>query len=123
MPTRKKRTATTSAGESLLNNDTDLLQSLMKSALQAVLEGEMLEALGAGPFERCDARQGYRAGYYQRGLVTRIGKPELRIPRDREGWFATELFKRYQSSEKALVSALAASHIQGASTRKVKAIT
>ena len=123
MTTRKKRTAKSSAVESLMNNDTELLKTLMKAALEEVLEGEMVEALGAGPGERSEGRQGYRSGYYQRGLVTRIGKLELRIPRDREGRFSTELFERYQRSEKALVSALAEMYIQGVSTRKVKAIT
>ena len=55
--------------------------------------------------------------------MTRIGKLELRVPRDRDGRFSTELFARYQRSEKALVSALAEMYVQGVSTRKVKAIT
>ena len=59
----------------------------------------------------------------QPGLVTRIGKLELRVPRDREGRFSTELFDRFQRSEKALVSALAEMYVQGVSTRKVKAVT
>ena len=79
--------------------------------------------MGAGPGERTAARQGYRSGYYTRGLVTRIGKLELRVPRDRDGRFSTELFERYQRSEKALVSALAELYVHGVSTRKVKAIT
>ena len=57
----------------------------MEEALQEVLEAEMTEALGAGPGERTADRVGYRSGYYSRGLVTRIGKLELRVPRDREG--------------------------------------
>jgi transposase-like protein len=83
----------------------------------------MADALGALPGERVASRLGYRAGYYTRGLVTRIGKLELRVPRDREGRFSTELFERYQRSEKALVAALAEMYVQGVSTRKVKAIT
>ena len=70
-----------------------------------------------------EGRQGYRAVYDSRGLVTRIGKFELRVPRDRDGRLSTELFARYQRSEKALVSALAEMSVQGVSTRKVKAIT
>ena len=66
---------------------------------------------------------GYGAGYYPRGLVTRVGKLELRVPRDREGRFSTELFERYQRSEQVPVSALAEMYIQGVSTRKVTAIT
>jgi putative transposase len=52
-----------------------------------------------------------------------VGKLELRVPQDREGRFSTQLFERYQRSEKALVSALAEMYVQGVSTRKVKAIT
>jgi putative transposase len=45
------------------------------------------------------------------------------MPQDRAGRFSTELFERYQRSEKALVAALAEMYVQGVSTRKVKAIT
>jgi putative transposase len=37
--------------------------------------------------------------------------------------FSTELFARYQRSERALVAALAEMYVQGVSTHKVKAIT
>ena len=103
--------------------DRDLMKALMKEALQEVLEGEMSEFLGAERGERTQARGGYRAGYYGRNLVTRIGKLELRVPRDRSGEFSTALFERYARSEKALVAALAEMYVQGVSTRKVKAIT
>jgi transposase-like protein len=99
--------------------DRDLMKALMKEALQEVLEGEMTEFLGAEPGERTEARNGYRAGYYGRNLVTRIGKLELRVPRDRGGEFSTALFERYARSEKALVAALAEMYVQGVSTRKV----
>jgi len=56
-------------------------------------------------------------------LVTRVGTLELRVPQDRAGRFSTELFERYQRSEKALVAALAEMYVQGVSTRKVKAVT
>ncbi len=56
-------------------------------------------------------------------LVTRVGKLELRVPQDRDGRFSTELFERYQRSERALVATLAEMYVQGVSTRKVKAIT
>jgi putative transposase len=91
--------------------------------LQELLEAEMSEALGAEKGERTPDRLGYRAGHYQRSLITRVGKLELRVPQDRHGRFSTELFERYQRSEKALVAALAEMYVQGVSTRKVKAIT
>ena len=123
MTTRAKRSAKTSRIEALVSSDRALLKRLVKESLQEVLEADMTEALGAGSGERTAGRIGYRSGYYSRGLVTRIGKLELRVPRDREGRFSTELFDRYQRSEKALVSALAEMYVQGVSTRKVKAIT
>ena len=122
MTTRKGK-AKLSAMEGLVAGDHDLMKSLMKEALQEVLESEMTEHLGATPGERTEGRTGYRAGYYSRGLVTRIGKLELRVPRDRSGEFSTALFERYARSEKALVAALAEMYVQGVSTRKVKAIT
>ena len=123
MTTRTKRTAKPRPIEALIGGDRELLKGLVKEALHEVLEAEMTEALGAGLGERTADRTGYRSGYYSRGLVTRIGKLELRVPRDREGRFSTELFDRYQRSEKALVSAPAEMYVQGVSTRKVKAVT
>ena len=121
--TKQEHKTKLSLVESLVTGDRDLMKGLLREALQEVLEGEMTEFLGAGVGERSDSRTGYRAGYYSRGLVTRIGKLELRVPRDRNGEFSTALFERYQRSEKALVAALAEMYVQGVSTRKVKAIT
>src|ERR1700744_4654976 len=117
--------------KALLREDEEFLRALVRTALQEVLEAEMTEALGAekslplaGPGgERAAGRQGYRSGYYGRTLITRVGKLELRVPQDRTGRFSTELFERYQRSERALVAALAEMYVQGVSTRKVKAIT
>ena len=120
--TMKERNTKLSAAEAVAG-DRDLIKVLMKEALQEVLEGEMTDFLGAAPGERTESRSGYRAGYYGRSLVTRIGKLELRVPRDRSGEFSTALFERYARSEKALVAALAEMYVQGVSTRKVKAIT
>src|SRR5665647_532047 len=100
--TTSKHKAKSKPVEALVAGDRDLMKSLLKEALQEVLEGEMTEFLGASPSERTEGRQGYRAGYYGRNLVTRIGKLELRVPRDRNGEFSTALFERYARSEKAL---------------------
>jgi len=101
----------------------DYLRTVVEEVVQQILEVEMDETLGAGKSERTTNRRGYRSGYYQRTLITRVGKLELRVPQDRQGHFRTEVFERYQRSEKALVGALAEMYVQGVSTRKVKAIT
>jgi len=122
MTERKGKSGTIDV-KALLAGDEESLRALMRTALQEVLEVEMAEALGAEKGERTSSRLGYRSGYYGRTLVTRIGKLELRVPQDRAGRFSTELFERYQRSERALVAALAEMYVQGVSTRKVKKIT
>jgi putative transposase len=109
--------------KALLERDEDFLRSAVEVLVQAVLEAEMSQAIGAEKGERSPARLGYRSGYYGRSLITRVGTLELRVPQDRQGRFSTQVFERYQRSEKALVGALAEMYVQGVSTRKVKAIT
>jgi len=102
----------------------EFVREVVRAALQELMEAEMTETVGAGKGERVgEMRAAYRSGYYGRSLVTRVGKLELRIPQDRKGLFRTELFERYQRSEKALIDTLAEMYIQGVSTRKVKSIT
>lgn len=101
----------------------DPLRSLLEQIVQDLLDFEFTNFIGAESGERTDTRRGYRNGYRPRTLTTRVGKLELQVPRDREGRFSTELFQRYQRSEKGLVLALMQMYVQGVSTRKVKKIT
>ena len=119
---RGKRIAVVGNWKAALSHD-EGFRDAVRAYVQEVLEAEMDEALGAGKWERSEGRQGYRSGYYGRTLVTRVGKLELRVPQDRHGRFSTEVFERYQRSEKALVSCLSEMYVQGVSTRKVKAVT
>jgi transposase-like protein len=121
--TRNENKPSIVAVKELMGANHDALRRIVQDLLQEMLEGEMTEALGAGKSERSDGRIGYRSGHYNRTLITRVGKLELRVPQDRDGRFSTELFERYQRSEQALVAALAEMYVQGVSTRKVKAIT
>jgi putative transposase len=121
--TRKQNNAKELDWKALLAEQGDFLRPLAQAILQQVMEAEMNEAVAAGKGERTASRVGYRSGYYSRTLITRVGKLELRVPQDRDGRFRTEVFERYQRSEKALVWALSEMYVQGVSTRKVKAIT
>jgi transposase-like protein len=107
----------------LMSRDKDFLRPLVQTVVQEVLEAAMEAALGAGKGERTSERLGYRSGYYGRKLITRVGTLELRVPQDRAGRFSTEVFERYQRSEKALVAAFIEMYVQGVSTRKIKAIS
>jgi putative transposase len=95
----------------------------VERTVQQVLEAELTNFLGAGTYERNGERRGWRNGYKPRTLKTRVGELELMVPKDRDGEFQTELFERYQRSEKALVLAMLEMYVGGVSTRKVSAIT
>jgi transposase-like protein len=120
---RRQNSANKLDWKEVIGGQEDFLRPLIREVLQQVMEAEMEEVLGAEKGERTSNRQGYRSGYYGRTLVTRVGKLELRVPQDRQGRFRTEIFERYQRSEKALVGALTEMYVQGVSTRKVKAVT
>src|SRR5688572_27270478 len=120
--TEAKSKLALAAAKELIRGNPDGLREIVRAVLQEILEAEMTDALGAAKSERTAGRLGYRAGYYGRTLITRVGKLELRVPQDRDGRFSTELFERYQRSEQALVASLAEMD-EGVSTRKVKAVT
>jgi putative transposase len=121
--TKNDRKPAIAAIKDLFAENPDGLREVVRAVMQEMLEAEMTEALGAEKSERSSTRLGYRSGHYERSFVTRVGNIELRVPQDRDGRFSTELFERYQRSERALVATLAEMYVQGVSTRKVKAIT
>lgn len=121
--TRKNRKKTVNELKAIIGEDQDLIRGIVQLTVQEFLEAEMNEAIGAAKGERTDERLGYRSGHYPRKLITRVGTLELRVPQDRQGRFSTEIFSRYQRSEKALVAALIEMYVQGVSTRKIKAVS
>ena len=106
-----------------LLNDPDFLNQAVTRFLQQFMEAEITSFLQAEPYQRTSERTGYRNGYKPRVLKTRVGRIELCVPQDREGRFSSELFSRFQRSEKALILALQEAYLQGVSTRKVTKIT
>ncbi|MGZ2464553.1 transposase-like protein [Sinorhizobium medicae] len=111
------KTASAAVKDILLSNP-DWLREVIRTVMQEVLEAEMDEALGAAKGERTPERLGYRSGHYGRTLITRVGKLELRVTQDRSGQFSTELFERYQRSERPLVATLAFSQPTSCKCRK-----
>jgi putative transposase len=119
----KQRIGIPAATQSVLTDDPDFLRFIVERVIQEVLEAEMTAHLHAEPYERSAERRGYRNGYKPRQLNTRVGTLTLQVPQDRDGTFSTQLFARYQRSEKALVLALMEMYVEGVSTRKVRQIT
>ncbi|HVS55309.1 MAG TPA: IS256 family transposase [Casimicrobiaceae bacterium] len=99
------------------------LRDLIAEVLNQVLQAQLTEHLGADRHERSEDRAGYRNGYRERTLYTRVGPLTLRVPQTRDGSFAPEIFERYRRNEQALVLALMEMVVNGVSTRKVARIT
>jgi transposase-like protein len=95
---------------------------LVEDIINQVLEAQAAEQLKAKPYERTEERQGYRNGHRDKLLKSRVGELTLMVPRLRSGYFSTELFKRYQRSEQALLLAMVKMVANGVSTRKVRAV-
>jgi transposase-like protein len=112
-------------GNALSNllSDSNGLAQLLEPILNQVLQSQASEQLGAEPYERNKERAAYRNGNRPRTLYTRIGPLTLQVPQFRDGQFNTDIFKRYQRSEQALVLSLMEMYVNGVSTRKVTKIT
>jgi transposase-like protein len=106
-----------------LLNESEGMAALVESVVNQVLEAQMTEHLGAERYVQSNNREGYRNGYRNRTLYTRVGPLTLRIPQTRDGSFSTDIFKRYQRSEQAFVLGLMEMYLQGVSTRKVTKVT
>ena len=99
------------------------LAELVTGICNQILKAQQAEHVGAQSYERTDTRTGYRNGYQERTITTRVGPLTLLIPRTRDGDFSPELFARMQRSEQALVQAMMEMVVNGVSTRKVTRIT
>jgi putative transposase len=134
MPIPKKKPITQSSDDSTLESSShpmpeqaefrQHLRRLAVSAVQVLIEQIMLEELeqciGASWGECTPNRRGYRNGFYTRDLVTSTGRIEdLKVPRDREGEFHTQVFERYNRYEPEVAEALTEMFVSGTSTHKV----
>jgi transposase-like protein len=111
----------------LRQNIQDLLRQRVLEAVQTVLEEELREALGTGPYERSDERLGYRNGHQTRRITTRLGTEDLRVPRGRiveDGGstreFRSEIVPRYQRRTREVNEAILGAYLAGANTRRIR---
>src|SRR5699024_4883517 len=106
--------------EDLLNSNlNDVVKSSIVLILNDYMEKERDDYISAGSHERSDERHDYRNGFYTRELLMKVGRITLRVPRTRNGDFHTEVFERYQRSEKSFLLAIMDMFFKGISTRGV----
>lgn len=104
------------------------IHKLVAGAARSFMERAMLEEiaamLGAGWGEHSPNRKGYRNGTQRvpdsRDLATTSGPIlGLKVPRDREGQFQTQLFDNYHRYEPQVEAGLIEMFVKGASTTSV----
>src|SRR2546430_8257320 len=113
-PTTLASEVTTQESSPVLPEQEDFRQYLRRlavSAIQVLIEQVMREELeqciGASWGESTPNRRGYRNGSYTRDLVTPTGRIEdLKVPRDREGEFHSQVFERYHRDVPEVAEAL-----------------
>ena len=106
-------------GEVLRGSEGDFLRTLLRGAVQELIEMEFEARIGAGRYERSPDRVTHRNGSRPRTLETRLGDLELSIPKLRQGSYFPSFLEPRRRAEKALVAVVQEAYIQGVSTRRV----
>jgi putative transposase len=99
--------------------DLDVIRQALTLVLQALIEAEAAQQIGASRYERTETRTTHRNGTRARLLSTKAGDVELRIPKLREGSFFPALLEPRRRIDRALLAVVMEAYVHGTSTRKV----
>jgi putative transposase len=99
--------------------DLDVVREALGLVLQALIDAEADQAIGAGRYERTRTRTTHRNGTRSRLLSTKAGDVELRIPKLREGSFFPALLEPRRRIDRTLLAVVMEAYVHGTSTRKV----
>ena len=100
-----------------------IVRGSVEETLNALLEAEADRLIGAGRYERTEARRDTRAGSYERKLHTTAGEVKLNVPKLRRQTFETAIIERYRRRESSVEEALMEMYLAGVSVRRVEDIT
>lgn len=103
-----------------LEVDGDFLREAARVIVQALMEMEVSQQIGAARYERRTTRSGQRNGHRQRGWETRVGEIPLEIPKLRQGSYCPSFLEPRRRSEQALLAVIQEAYVRGVSTRKVE---
>ena len=96
----------------------ELVRRTVEDTLNALLEEEADDLIGADRYERTAGREAYRAGHYERGLTTTSGQVTLRMPKLKGMRFATAIIERYKRRETSVEEAMIEMYLAGVSTQE-----
>src|ERR1700736_1471755 len=99
--------------------DLDFMREAMQLVLQALIDLEATQTIGAGRYERTETRTTHRNGSRARLLSTKAGDVDLAIPKLRAGSFYPSLLEPRRRIDRALWAVIMEAFVHGVSTRKV----
>ena len=101
----------------------ELVRETVQETLNALLDEEADEMVGAGRYERTAAREAYRSGHYKRKLVTTSGEVALDVPKLRGAIFQTAVIERYRRRETSVEGAIIEMCLAGVSARRIEGVS
>jgi len=102
-----------------VGDGTDLVRELAQWALQALIDVEAADKIGAGRYERSGERVTHRNGTRSKTLSTKAGDLTVGIPKLRKGSFFPELLEPRRRIDQALYAVIMEAYVNGVSTRSV----
>jgi putative transposase len=97
----------------------DVVREALGLVLQALIDAEATQQIGADRYQRSASRTTHRNGSRARLLSTKAGDVELDIPKLREGSFFPVLLEPRRRIDRALLAVVMEAYVHGTSTRKV----
>jgi transposase-like protein len=103
-----------------------LIHQHVRVAIETAVHEELRTTLGATPYERSEARRGYRNGSKERTLTGPSGPVALTLPRatlfqatGAKEWTST-ILPRYQRRMREVNETVAATYLAGGNTRRIR---
>jgi len=104
--------------EGLFDMIRENVQETVGKYLSLLMDGELSQFLGRARYERTEGEANHRNGSYSRTFTLKgIGGVEVKVPRDRQGEFRTEVIPRSKQYEDVLREDLATMFLGGMSSR------
>ncbi len=100
------------------------IQKEVGTFLSNLMGKELTDHIGREKYERKEGATDYRNGSYTRTFCIKgIGDVEVRVPRDRDGDFQSQVLPRAQRYDDRITEDLAAMYLTGISTRTLSLLT
>lgn len=101
----------------------NLVRGTVEETINALLDAEAEELVGAKRYERSEGRRGLRAGTYSRRLHTTAGEVRVKVPKLRSLPFESAIIERYRTRQISVEEAIVEMYLAGVSVRRVEDIT